>query len=484
MNNHYINLNKLKRHRLLQLPMLSFWNGCLCILISYFLLAGIAEQDNSLHIISIGILALYAFSFHLLARNALRDPFHPDIIFTIGHLMQFVIPPIVFATGFFDSLMYNHMQRVQIFIPEMLFAVLVAQTLFNLPFCILPSCRHELSDKTTKKFPLFILFVAIGVWISRVLLVATGSYFHYIPGLNFVNTSVLYSPLAIISTLGRIVLIFMSVKLFRETKKHNTIFTALYIFTEVCWHLFSGKRMELFMALLCILFAYIYVRKRIPVIPVICFILVLLIGSPLIVYYRQSVRNKHSQDSNVFVTVLATAFEEMVNSDVKKSLHILLDRLNDGQYMAGCIKAVPKKISFVQGKTYKNILWIPVPRVLYHQRPAFQLNYYTMILGSPPGYTSAPITAVGEAYINFGWLGIPVVFLILGTIYRAFENIFGQNLSSSQAAVLLFFCVMIIGMTVEPAAVQLSWMVKIIILLAVCKFFESGFVFRKDSVES
>lgn len=68
---------------------------------------------------------------------------------------------------------------------------------------------------------------------------------------------------------------------------------------------------------------------------------------------------------------------------------------------------------------------------------------------------------------------------MLGIIYNAFEYVFGSKLSSSQAAILLFFCVMVIGMTVEPAVTQLSWMLKIIILLLACRFFESGFVFRK-----
>jgi hypothetical protein len=374
--------------------------------------------------------------------------------------------------------MYEHTQQVKTFFPETIFAVLVAQTVFNIPFCLLRTRTHELSDSTIKKIPLFIILIAIGVWISRTLLVLTGSYFHYIPGLNFVNTSVLYSPLAIISTLGRIVLIFLCIKMFRKVKCRGTIFISIYVLIEICWHLLSAKRMELFIALLCIIFAYIYVKKKIPLTAVACFILILFIGSPLIVYYRFAVQES-SKDNNSFVSAPITAIKKIADSDMKISFHMLIDRLNDGQYTAGCIKTVPEKIPFWQGKTYKRILWIPVPRVLYHQRPAFQLNYLIMILGLPPTATSAPVTMVGEAYINYGWLGIPVVFLILGTIYKAFEYIFGTNLSSSQAAIFLFFYIMMIRMTADPAVTQLSWMLKIIILLCVCKFFESGLLFRK-----
>ena len=138
-NNCYLNRiiatcsDNLKYPRIWRLPMLSFFNGCLCILISYFLLTGIARQDYYLRTISIGALTLFALLFHLLARNALRDPFHPDILFTVGHLVQFVIPITVFATGIFDDVMFRHVKQVKGFFPETLFAVLIAQTVFNLP---------------------------------------------------------------------------------------------------------------------------------------------------------------------------------------------------------------------------------------------------------------------------------------------------------------------------------------------------------------
>lgn len=468
-------------YQIWRLPMLSFLIGCLCILTSYFLLTKISRQNYSLRTLSIGIFVLFSLSFHLFVRNAFSDPFHPDILFTIGHLAQFVIPILIFATGIFNDVMYEHVREVKNYFPETLFAVLIAQTAFNLPFCIFPFRQYELSDNTIKKFPLFITLMAIGVWIARGALVVTGSYFHYIPGFNFVNTSTLYSPLATISTLGRIVLIFVSINVFRKTKDRGTILAILYIFTEISWHLLSGKRMGLLMSLVCIILTYILVKKKMPVVHVLCFMLVLLIGSPLIVYYRSAMRQIHNQGDKKIITATEEAFRKIVSSDMKESLHMVLDRLNDGQFTAGCLKSVPEKVPFLQDKSYKMVLWIPVPRVLYRQRPKFLLNYFNIIQNKQTKATSAPITTVGEAYINFGWPGIPVVFLILGSIYKIFEYIFRSKLSPSQAAILLFFCVLIIGMTVQPAVVQLSWMLKIIILLLVCKFLESGFTFRKKT---
>ena len=94
--------------------------------------------------------------------------------------------------------------------------------------------------------------------------------------------------------------------------------------------------MELLIDLLCIILAYIYVKKKMPVAAIVCFVFVLLIGSPLLVYYRASVGNGLSKGDSLITTPI-TAFKKVVDSDVKTSFHILIDRLNDGQYTAGCI---------------------------------------------------------------------------------------------------------------------------------------------------
>ena len=224
------------------------------------------------------------------------------------------------------------------------------------------------------------------------------------------------------------------------------------------------------------------VRKKIPLLYSLLFLFVLFIGSTFIAHYRGTLNSQFKHEKKRFVVKASNeAVQAMKREGIKKTVNITLDRLNDGQYAAGCFKAVPNQIDFLYGKTYKMIPWIPVPRVVYPKRIPFAANYNTIIARPPVARTVAPVTAVGEAYINFGWAGIPVVFLLLGFVYRLMSSAFRTQLSFSEAAIWVFFCVMTLTMTVNPAVAHLSWMLKILILLLACRFIEAKMWKRKHT---
>jgi oligosaccharide repeat unit polymerase len=474
--------NGQKRFNLTSPPMLSFWMGCLCILAGYLLLTGIERHNYILRTVSVGTLALLALSLHLLTRNVLRDPFHPDILLTVGHLAQFVIPGLIFGTGFFDDILFSHTSQVRSFFPEMLLGVLIAQTIFNLPFCLMPRRGYDLRRKTEKGLPFFIAALLVGVWLSRCALLATGSYFHF--GSKFVNTSTLYSPLAVISTLGRIVLAYVLIRMFEAKSIRRKILPMIYLLLEISWHLFSGKRQGLLIAILCIILVYIFVRKRLPLFYSLLFLFALVVGSVFINSYRAEMRAQASQKEVSIINASRKAWEMREQFNVRNSMNLILDRLNDGQFAAGCFKSVPNPIGFLHGQSYKMILWIPIPRVLYPSRPQFRVEYNTVVARPQIAGTSCPTTTVGEAYINFGWFGIPLVFFLLGLVYRCMESIFKSRPSSSEAAILLFFCVMTVTMSVNPAVSHLSWMLKVLVLLFLCRIIESKFWRTKENIKN
>jgi len=474
--------NRPKRFNLTSPSMLSFWMGCLCILVAYLLLTGIERHNYILRTVSIGTLALLALSLHLLTRNALRDPFHPDILLTVGHLAQFVIPSLIFGTGVFDDIMFAHAKQVSSFFPEMLLGVLIAQTIFNLPFCLMPRRSYNLRRTTEKGLPFFITALAVAVWLSRCALVATGSYFHF--GSKFVTTSTFYSPLAVISTLGRIVLAYVLIRMFKTKSFRRKILPIIYLLFEISWHLFSSKRQGLLIAIICIILVYILVRKKVPIFYSLVFLFVLFVGSVFINSYRAALQKQASNKEISIIKASKKALESQKQLDIRKSITLVLNRLNDGQFTAGCFKSVPDPIGFLHGESYKMILWIPVPRVLYPSRPQFRVEYNTLIRRPPITNVTSSVTAVGEAYINFGWFGIPLVFFLLGLVYRCMDSIFRSQPSYTEAAILMFFCVMIVGMTISPAVSHLSWMLKVLVLLFVCRIFESKFWHKKENAEN
>jgi len=442
-------------------------------------MVGIARDNYTLRTLSIGGLTLFAFSLHLLIRNTLRDPFHPDILLTIGHLIQFVIPCMIFATGFFNDIAKiesSHIYQVRFFLPEALFAVLVGQAMFNISFCIYPPCRIRAIEQSATKWTAFIILLAIAAWTSRLFMVLTNSYFHSRHS-DFMFKSVLFSPMAIFSTMGRIVTAYMAIRIFKSKGIWKEKAAKIYLMAEIAWFLFSGVREDLLLTILCIILGYIIVHRKIPLLYSLIFLLILFAGSSFLHYYRTAMITQPASKKAPIIAASKQAIERQKKLGLKMSFFTVVDRLNDAQFTAGCFKLVPESISFLHGKTYKMIYWIPIPRALYPARPQFVVNYLSL---AKPEVTSgsAPVTAVGEAYINFGWFGIPIVFFLLGLVYRGMDSIFKSRLTYNQAAILIFFSTLVARMTVNPAVSHLSWMLKIILLLIACRVLEQLACFR------
>lgn len=103
---------------------------------------------------------------------------------------------------------------------------------------------------------------------------------------------------------------------------------------------------------------------------------------------------------------------------------------------------VPSEVPYTYGSTY--FLWIisPIPRSVWPDKPVVRIGG---LLGSavygtrdsngiPPGF-------VGEAYLNFGWLGIPLVSLLFGAGIRQFYEKIGKH-SYNDCRKMMFYAVL------------------------------------------
>jgi len=464
------------------LPLLGFWGPWFCIGAASLILMATEHEDHAFRTISIGTITFFAFAAHLIARGAFHDPLHPDILLTVGHLAQFVVPSIIFATGVFDDIISPHTWQVRPYFPYAVFGALVGQTFFNLPFWLMPPKKRQLTLLKHMGVPVLIFALGFVVLSARFIIMITGTYFHDNPS-AFMFTPA-FSPLAIFDTVGTIITAYAALRVISAGKLLKEKLATTYLILEILWHLPSGKREGLFLAILCIIMALIFIQKKVRLRYVAIFaVLVLFIGAYLGLYRDYKAQYLFGKKVSI-KKAFTYASEEGQRLGLKPVINIALDRLNDGQYAAGCFMNVPDNHPFLEGGTYKMILWIPIPRVVYPPRPQFIVNYYGLF---QPWVTwsSAPVTTVGEAYINFGWLGIPLVFLALGCIYRAMDSVFRSRLSYVEAAILIFYSTLLIRMMVNPAVSHLSWMLKILALLAASRIlthiavkFDLGFYLR------
>jgi hypothetical protein len=104
------------------------------------------------------------------------------------------------------------------------------------------------------------------------------------------------------------------------------------------------------------------------------------------------------------------------------------DRMNAITTFAKVIEDTPDYIPFWNGHTYYPLLSKLVPRLFYRDKPpddasqAFPHRY--KMLADNDLTTSFKLTQLIEAYVNFGTVGVMVVLLVIGSVYRVVQGMF------------------------------------------------------------
>lgn len=86
------------------------------------------------------------------------------------------------------------------------------------------------------------------------------------------------------------------------------------------------------------------------------------------------------------------------------------------------LRDTPERVPFQYGKTFAFLLFAPVPRFLYEEKPTAQEAnlWFAQAYGILDSYiartTMVGISHLGEVYVNFGVAGVPIIFLVFGYI--------------------------------------------------------------------
>ncbi len=95
---------------------------------------------------------------------------------------------------------------------------------------------------------------------------------------------------------------------------------------------------------------------------------------------------------------------------------------------------VPDEVDYLRGSSYLAVLTLPIPRGLWPEKPG--------LLGGRVGETffnttaGMPAGVIGEAYWNFGIVGVPLVYFLFGFFYRWLTESFRKYAHEAAATVL------------------------------------------------
>lgn len=107
----------------------------------------------------------------------------------------------------------------------------------------------------------------------------------------------------------------------------------------------------------------------------------------------------------------------------------------------------PSVIPYQNGETYSYFLVSFIPRILWPDKPltgtanAFYAVTYGITDEEGARTTTFGVSLLGEAFINFGWIGVVLIMLLQGLIISILEHIFGGLKSGpgGQAVFIAFF---------------------------------------------
>ena len=164
----------------------------------------------------------------------------------------------------------------------------------------------------------------------------------------------------------------------------------------------------------------------------------------------------------VFALLVVTAFlgygairgafvDQALGQESEEKTSIIYKVLNQGsgiQGVSGVMRRYGEDLDFLMGKTYVDMLLLPVPRVIYKSKPEwYGIDDITTGMGWPSSSQSA-VTMPGEAYANFGWFG-----LFIAALYGIFFGLFLRFINTKGGVYTVLYASVII-----PVIFVSNWM--------------------------
>jgi len=125
------------------------------------------------------------------------------------------------------------------------------------------------------------------------------------------------------------------------------------------------------------------------------------------------------------------------------------------------IAGIPNKEDFQLGKSYLSIIFAPIPRPLWPDKPVIRIGRFVgQNLYEKGNFTGVPPGIIGESYLNFGWAGVLIIPFFLGFLIK---KIYNRSVNKYQIdmiklgaySILIIFCIEMITTDFTGAVIRL-----------------------------
>ena len=163
--------------------------------------------------------------------------------------------------------------------------------------------------------------------------------------------------------------------------------------------------------------------------------------SALVVIYavlqpvKASYRNQVWGDrEEVSLSGRVQAWESALSNTQRHSGDEAIGRLSEISAVMHAFVVVPSRIDYMYGETYAEILYSPIPRLIWPDKPDSSHQYsqrYSVIFGlqteTGSETTAMNLNPLVEGYWNFGWFGIALGCAAMGLVVGAQQRLFAGS---------------------------------------------------------
>jgi hypothetical protein len=409
-------------------------------------------SHSAFHTWTATLLTLSLLWGYVLHQNKGRVPLRSDVLVLGGFTLVYLLPPLYLSLR--EGARYVDRYEVSGFQPQVSLLTGMAAFVMLAAFRALhlrlggddrpippPSPSLPMSRALPGLVP-----VALAIVAARLFLLASGAYYWTYSDEAFV-TGRWYSLTISLSRYGLFVplLLWMLTEHDRRWKVWAWAATAV----ELAWALPSGSRQALLETMVGFLLVVWWRKGRLPRGRMVALLAAATLAMPILGEYRYTI-SRYSTTTNVSMDATIRAlWDARDRLGLEGSLELsdrFVDRMYDAQFFGYLIKHYRDSYDWEYGRTYTERLpYVAVPYFIGGgDRPVMQVwldRWYKLLSRG-----SNPVTLLGEGYVNFGYLGIPVVALALAAtlalyeaaVRRLRENVFIDAVYLMHASMLPF----------------------------------------------
>ena len=211
------------------------------------------------------------------------------------------------------------------------------------------------------------------------------------------------------------------------SRRRARVTLVLLALAEAAFFLPTGRRFYLFTILASVGFAWHYYIGRIrPVHLITLAVFTIMILNPVGQLWRTAYKTVDAGGPGDIPAVASEVGDEIATMGPGDYLGYAIgerfERLNEAATVAAIRETVPATDDYKYGATFLPIITWAVPRFLWPDKPTFQyfneIGHTTGLIGPFDTVTTIVYTSIGELYLNFGDIGVPLGMFVFGMLAR------------------------------------------------------------------